>query len=411
VYSLLVSQVADEEAFDQIVLDRNRFLEYTADAIKMQLSTLTADAVDHIKSYPCLLIAEGKGAEIARLVRIRELRVKARELIVTVEVISTRAELTNDDLWRMRSRLDIADFEFSRNHWSVKDVELVDAMRSAGVELGVSDGSELVSGTLPAPERSQLLAAGKAIGELGHTDITELLLHVGIDDLKAGPELGSRRDRAQAIIAYALANPGAATADNQLLSAYLVRAAKARQSLPEVPRVAWAVTPAQKSSPVAVRGEAPKLAPLKPVKRDGRQPDRVFVVHGRNETARNAVVAFLSAQGLTPVVLHDQPNMGRHLLTKFIEEADLTTFAVVLMTDDDVGGQSDAELRPRARQNVILELGYFLSHLGQRNVCALKSPGLETPSDFDGIVYISMGLDQSWQQELYRELVAAGLLQ
>jgi len=335
-----------------------------------------------------------------------------RELTVTLEEISTRVELTNDDLWRMRSKLDIADFEFSRNHWSIKDVELLDAMRSAAVELGVTDGSEFRPGTLPAPERSELMAAGKAIGEWGHTDITELLLHVGIDDLNAGPELGCRRDRAQAIVAYALAHPGAATADNQLLSAYLVRAVNARQPPHQVPRPAWwAVTPGEKSSPVAVRGEAPKLAPQKPVKRDGRQPDRVFVVHGRNEAARNAVVAFLLAQGLTPVILHEQPNMGRHLLTKFIEKAELTTFAVVLMTDDDVGGQSDAELRPRARQNVILELGYFLSHLGQRNVCALKSPGLETPSDFDGIVYISMGPDQSWQQELRRELVAAELLQ
>jgi len=58
--------------------------------------------------------------------------------------------------------------------------------------------------------------------------------------------------------------------------------------------------------------------------------------------------------------------MGRHLLTKFIEEADLVTFPVVLMTDDDIGGLKGGKLAPRARQNVILDLGYFLSHLGQR---------------------------------------------
>lgn len=65
------------------------------------------------------------------------------------------------------------------------------------------------------------------------------------------------------------------------------------------------------------------------------------------------------------------------------------------------------KLAPRARQNVILELGYFLAHLGQAKVCALITPGLETPSDFDGIVYIRMGEDQRWQEELRRELLAA----
>jgi predicted nucleotide-binding protein len=135
----------------------------------------------------------------------------------------------------------------------------------------------------------------------------------------------------------------------------------------------------------------------------------VFVVHGRNETTRTAVVAFLLKIGLRAIVLHEQASMGRHLLTKFIDEAELVTFAVVLMTDDDVGGEKDGKLSPRARQNVILELGYFLSHLGQAKVCALITPGLETPSDFDGIVYISMDKQGHWQKELMRELGAAGM--
>lgn len=99
--------------------------------------------------------------------------------------------------------------------------------------------------------------------------------------------------------------------------------------------------------------------------------------------------------------------MGRHLLTKFIASAKLVTFAVVLMTDDDVGSAKGDELAPRARQNVVLELGYFLAYLGQARVCALKSEGLETPSDFDGIVYIKMSSDGKWRQELLRELRAA----
>ena len=95
------------------------------------------------------------------------------------------------------------------------------------------------------------------------------------------------------------------------------------------------------------------------------------------------------------------------MLSKFIEEDNLVTFAVILMTDDDVGALRGEPLTPRARQNVILELGYFLAYLGQRRVCALITPGLETPSDFDGIVYIRMDDGGKWKVELARELRAA----
>ena len=93
--------------------------------------------------------------------------------------------------------------------------------------------------------------------------------------------------------------------------------------------------------------------------------------------------------------------------TKTFAASLMLMLAIVLMTDDDVGGLKDDELEPRARQNVILELGYFLSHLGQSRICALVTPGLETPSDFDGIVYIKMDDDGRWKTELKRELQAA----
>lgn len=45
----------------------------------------------------------------------------------------------------------------------------------------------------------------------------------------------------------------------------------------------------------------------------------------------------MDSVGLVGIVLHEQPSMGRHLLTKFIQEADLVTFTVVVMTEDDEG--------------------------------------------------------------------------
>ena len=61
----------------------------------------------------------------------------------------------------------------------------------------------------------------------------------------------------------------------------------------------------------------------------------------------------------------------------------------------------------RARQNVILELGYFIGRLGRPMVIPLIKDEVEQPSDYHGIVYVPFR-DQ-WPTELARELSATGL--
>ncbi|EGD58012.1 hypothetical protein Y88_3342 [Novosphingobium nitrogenifigens DSM 19370] len=133
---------------------------------------------------------------------------------------------------------------------------------------------------------------------------------------------------------------------------------------------------------------------------------KIFVVHGRDDATKNEVSLFLGAIGLEPIILHMRPNGGRHLLTKFREEADGADFAVVLMTPDDEGGLAGvADRKPRARQNVVLELGFFLGKLGPANVAALVKDDVEKPSDFDGIAYIPFDAGgTTWKTLLAREL-------
>jgi predicted nucleotide-binding protein len=299
-------------------------------------------------------------------------------------------------LWRIREELDIGQFEFSRNHWAIKERDLFSVLRAAAHEFDTSALGHFEEKPLPAPTRASLLRARDVIAEWSHTEIDDLLLEAGVASLSAGRDVGSRRDRANAIVRSAMENAATVTAENSLLSAYLVRRAAAMHGGAEA-----------EATPPLTQELAPTTDAALDADSSDRSPNRVFVVHGQNNSARTAVVSFLKSIGLVGIVLHEQPNMGRHLLTKFIEEAELVTFAVVLMSDDDVGSLKGGELAPRARQNVILELGYFLAHLGQAKVCALITPGLETPSDFDGIVYIRMDEEQRWQQELKRELLAA----
>jgi predicted nucleotide-binding protein len=132
--------------------------------------------------------------------------------------------------------------------------------------------------------------------------------------------------------------------------------------------------------------------------------NKIFVVHGRDSAAKNEVALFLRKIGLEDIILHDRPNGGRHLLTKFREEAEGAGFAIILMTPDDEGGLVGGSPRPRARQNVVFELGFFIGKLGPANAAALVKGDVEKPSDFDGIAYIALDPAGQWKKELAREL-------
>jgi predicted nucleotide-binding protein len=137
---------------------------------------------------------------------------------------------------------------------------------------------------------------------------------------------------------------------------------------------------------------------------------KVFVVHGHDGEVKQAVARFLERLDLQPIILHEQENRGRTIIEKFEANTDVV-FAVVLLTPDDVGQdvQAKGEPNPRARQNVILELGFFLGKLGRANVCALYKGQVELPSDVDGVIYIPYDAHDGWKSKLAREIKAAGI--
>jgi predicted nucleotide-binding protein len=395
-YSLLVSHLVEDTPPTALEMGRGRFLEYTSETISKQLESLSVEAIDCIKSWPCVLMQEGRGQEVVHIVQIADLQIDASNIKLLVTPIAGTRVILNDALWKLRTELDVADFEFNRNHWAFKDRDLFAVLSKAGY-LFIDGIGRFENKPLPAPGRRELLRARNVIAAWSHTEIDDLLLEAGVSGLAASRAIGSRRDRANAIIEFVLANPTVNTVENSMLAAFVARAASKQHGESQVTL--------DSPTPERPRPES-EVARTDRVTND-RTPNRVFVVHGQNDTARTAVANVLTKVGLEAIILHEQPNMGRHLLTKFIEEAELVTFAVVVMTDDDAGSVKGGRLAPRARQNVILELGYFLSHLGQKRVCALVTPGLETPSDFDGIVYIRMDDAGNWERELLRELRAA----
>ena len=138
--------------------------------------------------------------------------------------------------------------------------------------------------------------------------------------------------------------------------------------------------------------------------------NEIFVIHGRDNEAKETVARFLEQLGLKPIILAEQPSQGRTIIEKF-EQHTQVGFAVALLTPDDAGSLQDDRntLNPRARQNVIFELGFFIGKLDRKGVCALTKGEVEIPSDYAGVEYIPFDDRGGWKLRLVKELRAAKL--
>ena len=137
--------------------------------------------------------------------------------------------------------------------------------------------------------------------------------------------------------------------------------------------------------------------------------DKIFIVHGHDGDTKLQVAEFVERiTGERPVILHEQADSGRTVIEKFEEHASEAGFAIILLTADDAGKAKNApQLNLRARQNVVLEFGYFMAKLGRSRVVALYEAGVELPSDVSGVLYKSLA--GNWHTGLAQELKAAGI--
>ena len=149
------------------------------------------------------------------------------------------------------------------------------------------------------------------------------------------------------------------------------------------------------------------LAPNKP--KAPMDKSKVFIVHGHDNAAKQAVARFVEKIGFEAIILHEQASSGKTIIEK-IEANSNVGFAIVLYTPCDLGRSKEEEdqLKPRARQNVIFEHGYLIGKIGRKNVSALVKGDVETPNDISGVVYIKMDEADSWKYAVGKEMKACG---
>jgi len=149
---------------------------------------------------------------------------------------------------------------------------------------------------------------------------------------------------------------------------------------------------------------------------------KVFVVHGRDESARKAMFIFLRSIGLEPLEWSQavkatdksSPYIGE-ILDKAFSEAQAV---VVLMTPDDKAclrehlrgkdePKHEIELTGQARPNVLFEAGMAMGRYPERTIL-VQLGKLRPFSDIDGILSVRMENNSKKRQDLAERLRIAG---
>jgi predicted nucleotide-binding protein len=290
--------------------------------------------------------------------------------------------------------------------------------------------------------RKTVLAASNVLKCLGHSGFDQMLLEFGLYDRNAGRGNGLL-DRATSLAAFALENPDDQTADGQnVWDAIVERAAEENErfhpnvdianvkamerlkfeearaadrgmvappTIQTMSKSTWA-KPIQPVVTLNAQEQIPMAPPaLNAATRKASAERKVFIVHGHDDAAKEAVARYLGGIGFEPIILHEQINRGGTIIEKFETHSAKAGFAVILLTPDDEGhAVNGGPAVKRARQNVILEWGYFIGALGRERVCALKKRDVELPSDAIGIVWEPFDDHGAWKTKLAKELAGVG---
>jgi predicted nucleotide-binding protein len=145
------------------------------------------------------------------------------------------------------------------------------------------------------------------------------------------------------------------------------------------------------------------------VDKNTNKKNKVFIVHGHDDLAKEQIARFVTQVGLVPIILHEQASSSKTIIEKIEKYAEEVCFAVVLYTPCDQGSKNgDSTQLPRARQNVVFEHGYFIGKLGRENVTAVVKGSLEKPNDISGVVYEIFDENGAWKLKLAKEMKNSG---
>lgn len=136
----------------------------------------------------------------------------------------------------------------------------------------------------------------------------------------------------------------------------------------------------------------------------------LLIIHGHDRPARLELENFLRRKfpHVEPVLMVDESHAASTLTEKFEHLAHNVKGALALLTPDDIAMTgADRVKHARARQNVILEIGWICARFGRQNLLLLTRGEVEMPSDLSGVDVHRFSSSPTECSEALRDFVSA----
>jgi hypothetical protein len=145
-YNLFVSYNVDEWNGMPWLVDASRCIsanEYTNPELVEKFSALDENAINFLKSYPCLFCYESVHKKDPAFGYITSVIKRQGKVRVEYEIIQREDFLTYASLERLKFELDISPLELNRTHWAIKKVNLFDELSKCDIKL-ISNNDSIV---------------------------------------------------------------------------------------------------------------------------------------------------------------------------------------------------------------------------------------------------------------------------
>jgi nucleoside 2-deoxyribosyltransferase len=113
-------------------MEQARTFEHTESSLVERFKPKGVLDVDAVRAIPALFMSEGKGSEIAKIGTITRIKERGRQYEFDYVVDQDLPSFTNKELNALAGELEIDDWEFSRTHWAIKDVDLFQILLRKG---------------------------------------------------------------------------------------------------------------------------------------------------------------------------------------------------------------------------------------------------------------------------------------
>jgi predicted nucleotide-binding protein len=198
-FNLIIAYDEDYISKNKIELKKDRYLEYTVEEIKTKFKSLHNDVIDKVKTFPTLLMVEQERAD-SKIGKITNINLKQDSIIIEFMLLESVPSIGSGKIESIKDKLDINDWELSRTHWAIKDVDLFKELEDSSItavknyEFSKKDGAFI---------------ANKKESKLGDFNKNQIfIVHGHDDDLKGEVEKYITDLGFEAVILHKQANRG-----------------------------------------------------------------------------------------------------------------------------------------------------------------------------------------------------------